>query len=63
MRDALDGNFRLPKPQLLSIARPQIVMEGRFGATPKSDKIEWTRVCDRGGDIYELSVSCQHLTE
>lgn len=32
-----------------------------LGAAPENEEIEWTRVCDRGADIYELLVSCQQL--
>ena len=30
-------------------------------AAPEDEQIEWTRVCDRGADIYELLVSCGEL--
>ena len=32
-----------------------------LGAAPEDDAITWTRVCDRGADIYELLVSCTEL--
>ena len=32
-----------------------------LGAAPEDEAITWTRVCDRGADIYELLVSCAEL--
>ena len=32
-----------------------------LGAAPEDAAITWTRVCDRGADIYELLVSCTQL--
>ena len=32
-----------------------------LGPAPEDEAITWTRVCDRGADIYELLVSCQEL--
>jgi hypothetical protein len=32
-----------------------------LGAAPEDEAISWTRVCDRGADIYELLVSCAEL--
>lgn len=32
-----------------------------IGPAPADDAIAWTRVCDRGADIYELLVSCAEL--
>lgn len=32
-----------------------------IGSAPVDERIEWTRVCDRGADIYELLVSCKEL--
>lgn len=32
-----------------------------IGPAPADEQIEWTRVCDRGADIYELLLSCQEL--
>lgn len=32
-----------------------------IGCAPAESGVEWTRVCDRGADIYELLVSCQAL--
>ena len=32
-----------------------------LGAAPEDEAVTWTRVCDRGADIYELLVSCQEL--
>lgn len=32
------------------------------GPAPLDESVIWTRVCDRGADIYELLVSCQQLT-
>ena len=33
-----------------------------LGPAPEDEAITWTRVCDRGADIYELLVSCQELS-
>jgi hypothetical protein len=32
-----------------------------LGPAPEEPEVEWTRVCDRGADIYEMLVSCQQL--
>jgi hypothetical protein len=32
-----------------------------IGPAPEGEQAEWTRVCDRGADIYELLVSCGQL--
>lgn len=32
-----------------------------LGPAPEDEAITWTRVCDRGADIYELLVSCGEL--
>ncbi len=32
-----------------------------LGPAPEDESVEWTRVCDRGADIYELLVSCLEL--
>lgn len=32
-----------------------------LGPAPEGEEIQWTRVCDRGADIYEMLVSCQEL--
>ncbi len=32
-----------------------------LGPAPEAGEVEWTRVCDRGADIYELLLSCQAL--
>ena len=32
-----------------------------LGPAPADESVEWTRVCDRGADIYELLVSCTEL--
>lgn len=32
-----------------------------LGPAPEDEAITWTRVCDRGADIYELLVSCTQL--
>lgn len=32
-----------------------------LGAAPEDEAITWTRVCDRGADIYELLLSCAEL--
>ena len=32
-----------------------------LGPAPEDEAVTWTRVCDRGADIYELLVSCQEL--
>lgn len=32
-----------------------------IGPAPADEQLEWTRVCDRGADIYEQLVSCQEL--
>ena len=32
-----------------------------IGPAPEDEQIKWTRVCDRGADIYELLVSCTEL--
>lgn len=32
-----------------------------IGPAPTNEQSEWTRVCDRGADIYELLLSCQEL--
>jgi len=32
-----------------------------IGPAPEEEPSEWTRVCDRGADIYELLVSCGEL--
>ena len=32
-----------------------------IGPAPTNEQTEWTRVCDRGADIYELLVSCTEL--
>lgn len=32
-----------------------------LGPAPEDETITWTRVCDRGADIYELLVSCTQL--
>ncbi len=33
----------------------------QIGPAPADESVEWTRVCDRGADIYELLVSCTEL--
>lgn len=32
-----------------------------IGPAPEDESVEWTRVCDRGADIYEQQVSCTQL--
>ena len=32
-----------------------------IGSAPEDESVEWTRVCDRGADIYEMLVSCTEL--
>lgn len=32
-----------------------------MGPAPKEEPVEWTRVCDRGADIYEMLISCGEL--
>lgn len=32
-----------------------------IGPAPADESVEWTRVCDRGADIYELLISCAEL--
>lgn len=32
-----------------------------IGPAPAEKQVEWTRVCDRGADIYELLISCGEL--
>lgn len=32
-----------------------------IGPAPENEQIEWTRVCDRGADIYEMLISCGQL--
>lgn len=32
-----------------------------LGPAPEDEQVEWTRVCDRGADIYELLLSCGQL--
>jgi hypothetical protein len=32
-----------------------------LGPAPEDEAIEWTRVCDRGADIYEEMVNCKEL--
>jgi hypothetical protein len=32
-----------------------------IGLAPEDEPVEWTRICDRGADIYELLVSCREL--
>jgi len=32
-----------------------------LGPAPEDESVEWTRVCDRGADIYEMLVSCTEL--
>jgi Transposase Tn5 dimerisation domain len=32
-----------------------------IGPAPDDEPVEWTRVCDRGADIYELLISCGEL--
>jgi hypothetical protein len=32
-----------------------------IGPAPENEEVEWTRVCDRGADIYEQMVSCEEL--
>jgi hypothetical protein len=32
-----------------------------IGPAPENEEVEWTRVCDRGADIYEQMVSCKEL--
>ena len=32
-----------------------------LGPAPEDEAVTWTRVCDRGADIYELLVSCAEL--
>jgi len=32
-----------------------------LGSAPEDEHIEWSRICDRGADIYEELVSCQQL--
>jgi len=34
-----------------------------IGPAPEDEQVEWTRVCDRGADIYEQLVSCQELNQ
>jgi len=31
------------------------------GQAPEDEPVEWTRVCDRGADIYEMLISCGEL--
>jgi hypothetical protein len=32
-----------------------------IGPAPETVQVEWTRICDRGADIYEMLISCQEL--
>jgi len=32
-----------------------------IGPAPEDEQIEWSRVCDRGADIYEMLISCGEL--
>lgn len=67
-------HLRQPRPagepaQNNSKLRQERAREGQWweqagvalGAAPEDEAITWTRVCDRGADIYELLVSCQEL--
>jgi Transposase DNA-binding len=32
-----------------------------IGSAPENEQVEWTRICDRGADIYEMLISCTEL--
>jgi len=66
-------NVRQPRPEgepkNNSKVRKQRARESQWwqeagnalGPAPEGEEIQWTRVCDRGADIYEMLVDCQGL--